>query len=177
MRLGGADFSLFWRPGSAARYHRSPGGRRRSASRVHAHEAPVEPTPDAACVWCHAAYARRATGGTAQRFCSAACRQAFHTAARRHVAREIDEGRLDVATACTLGLGAGEEPRQPWRRPRQYYAVADLRRRQSRGLRPRPRHYPPLAQAPFLGRNNRKNRPPRTRAFSLWSKEIPLPTS
>ncbi len=46
-----------------------------AASRVHAHEASVEPTPDAACVWCHAAYARRATGGTAQRFCSAACRQ------------------------------------------------------------------------------------------------------
>ena len=70
------------------------------ASRVHApaptREAPAGPDPDAECLWCGAAFARRATGGTAQRFCSGRCRQAFHTAARRYVAREIDEGRLDI---------------------------------------------------------------------------------
>ncbi len=60
------------------------------------------PEPGAACLWCGAAYARQATGGTAQRFCSAGCRQTFHTAARRYVAREIDEGRLEVATLRKL---------------------------------------------------------------------------
>ena len=63
-----------------------------------AREAPAGPEPDAACLWCGAAYARRATGGSAQRFCSAGCRQAFHTEARCYVAREMAAGRMTVAS-------------------------------------------------------------------------------
>ncbi len=69
-------------------------------SRVHAHaarEAPVEPEPAAACLWCGAPYtARSGRGGPVQRFCSDACRAAFHRGARRWAARELEAGRLDI---------------------------------------------------------------------------------
>ena len=79
-------------------------GAAEDASRVQVHapaparEAPAGPDPDSTCLWCAAAYARRATGGSAQRFCSAGCRQAFHTEARCYVAREMAAGRLTVAS-------------------------------------------------------------------------------
>ena len=84
-------------------------------SQVHApaREAPAGPGPDASCLWCGAAYARRATGGKPyarratggqpQKFCSSACRRACHTAARRWAVREIEAGRLSVANV--LGRG------------------------------------------------------------------------
>ncbi len=54
--------------------------------------------PDAACAWCEAPYtARTGRGGPAQRFCSDACRAAFHRGGRRWVARELEAGRLDIA--------------------------------------------------------------------------------
>ncbi len=36
-------------------------------------------------------------GGPAQRFCSDACRAAFHRGARRWAVRELEVGRLDIA--------------------------------------------------------------------------------
>lgn len=70
-------------------------------SQVHApaREAPAGP----ACLWCGKPYARRATGGQPQKFCSSACRRACHTAARRWAVREIEAGRLSVANV--LGRG------------------------------------------------------------------------
>lgn len=60
------------------------------------------------CPWCESPFEARQSGGSKQRFCSSACRQGFHRAARRYVAREIAAGRLTVArlrnateTACT----------------------------------------------------------------------------
>jgi hypothetical protein len=60
-----------------------------------------EPGPE--CLWCGGPYARRATGGQPQKFCSSACRRACHTAARRWAVREIEAGRLSVANV--LGRG------------------------------------------------------------------------
>jgi hypothetical protein len=60
------------------------------------------------CRWCGAAFAPR-RGGSPQNFCRAACRHAYHKAARQQCEREIAAGRLTVeairngaATACTL---------------------------------------------------------------------------
>ncbi len=72
-----------------------------AASRVHAHEERAE--ADAECPWCGAAFARRATGGQRQKFCSSAHRRACHTAARRWAVREVEAGRLTVETV--LGRG------------------------------------------------------------------------
>ncbi len=61
-----------------------------------AREAPTESGPE--CLWCQAPYtARTGRGGPSQRFCSDACRAAFHRGARRWVARELEAGRLDIA--------------------------------------------------------------------------------
>ncbi len=82
-------------------------GAAEDASRVQVHapaparEAPAG--PDAACLWCRRAYARRATGGKPQKFCSSACRRACHGAARRYAVLELEAGRLSVETV--LGRG------------------------------------------------------------------------
>ena len=57
---------------------------------------PIE--PNSACLWCGAAYARRVSGGKAQRFHSQDCRAAFHRACRRWAMAEVDAGRVSVAT-------------------------------------------------------------------------------
>ncbi len=51
-----------------------------------------------ACLWCGAGFRPRATGGSAQRFCSAPCRRAFDTACRIYAATEVNAGRLPVST-------------------------------------------------------------------------------
>ena len=48
------------------------------------------------CLWCHRAFTRRATGGSAQKFCSTGHRQAFWVAARRWTMRAIETGLLSV---------------------------------------------------------------------------------
>ena len=68
---------------------------------LDAREAPAG--PDAACLWCRAAYARRATGGRPQKFCGSGCRRACHAAARRWAVLELEAGRLTVETV--LGRG------------------------------------------------------------------------
>lgn len=48
------------------------------------------------CLWCGRAFTARATGGSAQKFCSTEHRKAFWTAARRWTMRAIDAGLLSV---------------------------------------------------------------------------------
>lgn len=48
------------------------------------------------CLWCGRAFAPRATGGSAQKFCSTGHRQEFWIAARRWTMRAIDAGLLSV---------------------------------------------------------------------------------
>jgi hypothetical protein len=47
------------------------------------------------CRWCSGAFAPR-RGGSPQTFCRAACRHAYHKAARQQCEREITAGRLTV---------------------------------------------------------------------------------
>lgn len=48
------------------------------------------------CLWCGRAFTRRATGGSAQKFCSTGHRQTFWIAARRWTLMAIDAGLLSV---------------------------------------------------------------------------------
>ena len=48
------------------------------------------------CLWCGRAFTPRATGGSAQKFCSTGHRQEFWIAARRWTMRAIDAGLLSV---------------------------------------------------------------------------------
>jgi hypothetical protein len=48
----------------------------------------------ARCPWCEQRFEPRSSGGTDQRFCRPACRQAFWTAARRWVMRAVAAGLL-----------------------------------------------------------------------------------
>ena len=48
------------------------------------------------CLWCGRAFTPRATGGSAQKFCSTEHRQDFWIAARRWTIRAIDAGLLSV---------------------------------------------------------------------------------
>ena len=73
------------------------------SSRVQVHAPAREAPAGPACLWCGKPYARRATGGQPQKFCSSACRRACHTAARRWAVRELEAGRLSVANV--LGRG------------------------------------------------------------------------
>jgi hypothetical protein len=50
----------------------------------------------ACCPWCGRVFRPRTTGGTDQRFCGAACRHAFWSAARRWVMRAVDAGLLSA---------------------------------------------------------------------------------
>jgi hypothetical protein len=59
-------------------------------------ELDLKPASDARCLWCHRTFAPRATGGSAQKFCSAGHRQEFWIAARRWTMRAIDAGLLSV---------------------------------------------------------------------------------
>jgi hypothetical protein len=60
----------------------------------------AEPTPQPAsqarCLWCGRYFRPRATGGSAQKFCSTGHRQEFWIAARRWTMRAIDAGLLSV---------------------------------------------------------------------------------
>jgi hypothetical protein len=48
------------------------------------------------CPWCGRPFKPRATGGSDQRFCRAACRTAFWSAARRWVLRAFQTGLLSA---------------------------------------------------------------------------------
>jgi hypothetical protein len=48
------------------------------------------------CRWCSRPFTSRRSGGSAQRFCSARCRHAFGTAARRLVMQAVEEGTIPV---------------------------------------------------------------------------------
>jgi hypothetical protein len=48
----------------------------------------------ACCPWCGGRFEPRSSGGTDQRFCRSACRQAFWTAARRWIGRALEAGLL-----------------------------------------------------------------------------------
>ena len=49
------------------------------------------------CLWCTVEFAPARRGGYAKRFCSAGCKSAFETAARRHAYAMMDAGLLSVA--------------------------------------------------------------------------------
>ena len=49
----------------------------------------------ALCLWCGQPFEPRMSGGSPQRFHSAACRRAFDAAARAYVAWAIESGHLD----------------------------------------------------------------------------------
>jgi hypothetical protein len=70
-----------------------------------------------ACLWCGRPFAARVTGGSRQRFCSAPCRHALDTAARRWVLRALEAGLLsaDMLKAAQTSARAVLEasPRRP----------------------------------------------------------------
>lgn len=49
------------------------------------------------CKWCERKFVERVTGGSPKRFCSATCRNALHSAARRYVDGKIACGELEIA--------------------------------------------------------------------------------
>jgi len=59
-------------------------------------EAAKKPTPNPCCLWCGRAFRPRATGGSAQKFCSTGHRQEFWIAARRWTMKAIDAGLISV---------------------------------------------------------------------------------
>jgi hypothetical protein len=50
----------------------------------------------ACCPWCGGRFEPRSSGGSDQRFCRPACRQAFWTAARRWIGRALEAGLLSA---------------------------------------------------------------------------------
>ena len=67
------------------------------------------------CPWCGTHFQRRSSGGTDQRFCQAACRQAFWTAARRWIGRALEAGLLSAEVlkgpgASVLAVREGFQP-------------------------------------------------------------------
>jgi len=72
----------------------------------------LQPTPKcilkSRCLWCGRAFRPRATGGSAQKFCSTGHRQEFWIAARRWTMRAIDAGLLsiDCLKACQTSVHA-----------------------------------------------------------------------
>jgi hypothetical protein len=56
----------------------------------------AQPRSAATCIWCGRPFTPRRTGGSAQRFCSTAHRQAFWIAARRWTMLAIETGLLSV---------------------------------------------------------------------------------
>lgn len=58
------------------------------------------------CLWCETAFTRRRGGGSSQRFCSAGCRKAFHSAARLFGEQAVACGALTVAALRNLNSGA-----------------------------------------------------------------------
>jgi hypothetical protein len=67
------------------------------------------------CSWCGRGFERRTSGGSDQRFCQPACRQAFWSAARRWVERAVQAGLLssDMLKAAGASVHAGLEPFRP----------------------------------------------------------------
>jgi len=59
-------------------------------------ESAQNPALTASCLWCGRAFMRRATGGSAQKFCCTEHRQQFWIAARRWTMRAIEAGLLSV---------------------------------------------------------------------------------
>jgi hypothetical protein len=65
----------------------------------------------ACCPWCGNRFQPRSSGGSVQRFCRPACRQAFWTAARRWVMRAVSAGLLspEVLKGSQSGVHAVAE--------------------------------------------------------------------
>jgi hypothetical protein len=53
------------------------------------------------CPWCGRSFRPRTSGGSDQRFCSAGCRTAFWSAARRWIGRALDVGLLSAEVLKT----------------------------------------------------------------------------
>ena len=63
------------------------------------------------CVWCGTPFRPRRTGGTTQKFCRSACRNAFWSAARQWVWRAVSVGLISPAAIRHLSMHA--EPDAP----------------------------------------------------------------
>ena len=48
------------------------------------------------CPWCQSAFESRTVGAQRKRFCSATCKNAYHTALRKWAARAADHGEVTV---------------------------------------------------------------------------------
>ena len=48
------------------------------------------------CLWCGRPFTFRKVGAHAKKFCSAPCKNRYHTAARRWIQRAITDGQLSV---------------------------------------------------------------------------------
>ena len=55
-----------------------------------------EPGERSICFWCTKAFPKRQTGGHRKIFCSASCKQRYHTALRRWAQSAIDSGRISI---------------------------------------------------------------------------------
>jgi hypothetical protein len=64
------------------------------------------------CSWCGRGFEPRTSGGSDQRFCRAACRQAFWSAARRWVWKAVEAGLLssEILKATGASVHAVAEP-------------------------------------------------------------------
>jgi hypothetical protein len=60
--------------------------------------------PEPCCLWCGWPYRQRATGGSDQKFCRSACRNAFWSAARKWVWRAVEAGLLSPSTIRNLSM-------------------------------------------------------------------------
>ena len=60
------------------------------------------------CAWCGAHFTRRATGGSAQRFCGRACRRAWDAEASRIGAEVLEAMRIDLGLSGSDYGGLGE---------------------------------------------------------------------
>ena len=66
------------------------------------------------CFWCGTKFSAKTVGANPKRFCSALCKNRFHTAARRWVERALADGRLSLnelgapSASCTTVGGALE---------------------------------------------------------------------
>jgi hypothetical protein len=66
------------------------------------------------CLWCGAEFLAKKVGANPKKFCSALCKNEFHTATRRWVERALADGRLSLndlgapSVSCTTVGGALE---------------------------------------------------------------------
>ena len=95
----------------------------------------------ACCRWCGRAFRPRSTGGSDQRFCTAACRNSFWSAGRRWIMRAVETGLLSVdvlkaAQSSLHAVSAGFPSRDSIEVRRSHRDLADTTRADTGDLIP-----------------------------------------